>query len=136
MLLLIIISLTKAQQGQTSDKLLGNWINETGAAKFEFFKTGSTYQAKIIWMKEPADAEGHLKTDKNNPDSNMRNRPIVGLIIIKGLQLKKEQYVDGTIYSPEKGVIAKCSLKLQDDHTLDLTVSKSFFTYHKTWKRL
>lgn len=132
----MIIWLAKARQAGTPDKILGNWINDNADAKFEFFKSEETYQAKIMWIKDTYISGDKAKTDKNNPEPRLRNRPIIGLVIIKGLQFKNEQYVNGTIYSPEKGIYANCKLKLADENTLELTITKSIFTTVKKWKRL
>jgi uncharacterized protein (DUF2147 family) len=119
------------------DELLGKWINEDATARFEFFKTGNTYNAKIIWLVNPNNEKGQQKLDKNNPDKKLRNRPIVGLVIITGLQFssKISMWNEGKIYTPEKGEMLACKIKLTDRNELALTVSKSIFSLTKKWKR-
>jgi uncharacterized protein (DUF2147 family) len=119
------------------DDLLGKWVNEDATARFEFFKTGNTYNAKIIWLANPKNENGGLKLDKNNPDKKLRNRPIVGLVILTGLQFSANNYIwnNGKLYSPEKGETVNCKIKLNNKNEIALTVSKSIFTVTKKWKR-
>jgi uncharacterized protein (DUF2147 family) len=119
------------------DELLGKWINEDATARFEFFKTGNTYNAKIIWLVNPNNENGQQKLDKNNPDKKLRNRPIVGLVIITGLQFssKFSMWNEGKIYTPEKGEMLACKIKLTNRNELALTVAKSIFSLTKKWKR-
>jgi uncharacterized protein (DUF2147 family) len=119
------------------DDLSGKWVNEDANARFEFFKTGNTYNAKIIWLANPKNDNGEQKVDKNNPDKKLRNRPIVGLVILTGLQFStnNSMWIGGEIYSPEKGETVACKIKLANRNELALTASKSIFSSTKKWKR-
>ena len=96
-----ILSLSISAQNHPDD-LIGKWVNEDASARFEFFKTGNTYNAKIIWLAKPQNENGEQKLDKNNPDKKLRNRPIVGLVIINGLQFFSKistlAFLKNTIY--------------------------------------
>ena len=120
-----------------SDDLLGKWVNEDAIARFEFFKTGNTYNAKIIWLAKPKNENGELKLDKNNSDKKLRNRPILGVVLLTGLQFSSNNSIwnDGKIYTPERGETLACKIKLNNKNELVLTVSKSIFSSTKKWKR-
>ncbi len=130
----LLMSLNPFQTGR-ADQITGIWTNENGDAKFEILKKDGTYIAKISWLKNPENADGEEKKDKNNPDKSMRKRPVIGINIITGLQFDNNKYVNGQIYSPEKGITANCSAILVNNN-LELTITKSFFTSHQTWKKL
>jgi uncharacterized protein (DUF2147 family) len=119
------------------DDLIGKWVNEDASARFEFFKTGNTYNAKIIWLAKPQNENGGQKLDKNNPDKKLRNRPIIELVMLTGLQFSanNSMWNDGKIYSPEKGETLACKIRLTNKNELALTVSKSIFSVTKKWKR-
>jgi uncharacterized protein (DUF2147 family) len=131
-----VLSLSVSAQNKPDD-LLGKWINEDATARFEFFKTGNTYNAKIIWLANPKNENGGLKLDKNNPDKKLRNRPILGLVMLTGLQFSanNSMWNTGKIYNPEQGEILACKIKLNNKNELALTVSKNIFSLTKKWKR-
>jgi uncharacterized protein (DUF2147 family) len=131
-----ILSLSISAQNHPDD-LIGKWVNEDASARFEFFKTGNTYNAKIIWLAKPQNENGGQKLDKNNPDKKLRNRPIIELVMLTGLQFSanNSMWNDGKIYSPEKGETLACKIRLTNKNELALTVSKSIFSVTKKWKR-
>jgi len=131
-----ILSLSISAQNHPDD-LIGKWVNEDASARFEFFKTGNTYNAKIIWLAKPQNENGGQKLDKNNPDKKLRNRPIIELVMLTGLQFSANNTMwnDGKIYSPEKGETLACKIRLPNKNELALTVSKSIFSLTKKWKR-
>ena len=131
-----VLSLSISAQ-KNPDDLLGKWVNEDATARFEFYKIGNTYNAKIIWLANPKNENGELKLDKNNPDKKLRNRPIVGLVILTGLQFSANNHIwnNGKLFSPEKGETVNCKIKLNNKNELALTVSKSIFSVTKKWKR-
>jgi uncharacterized protein (DUF2147 family) len=113
------------------DELLGKWENEDATARFELFKTGNTYNAN------PLADNGQPKLDINNPDKILRNRPIIGLTILTGLQfsVNNGMWIGGKIYSPEKGEAVACKIKLTNKNALSLIASKGIFSVTKKWKR-
>lgn len=131
-----VLSLSISAQ-KNPDDLLGKWINEDATARFEFFKTGNTYNAKIIWLINPKNENGEQKLDKNNPDKKLRNRPILGLVILTGLKfsINDLMWIRGKIYSPEKGETVNCKIKINNRNELALTASKSIFLSTIKWKR-
>ena len=131
-----ILSLSISAQNHPDD-LIGKWVNEDASARFEFFKTGNTYNAKIIWLAKHQNENGEQKLDKNNPDKKLRNRPIIELVMLTGLQFSANNTMwnDGKIYSPEKGETLACKIRLTNKNELALTVSKSIFSVTKKWKR-
>ena len=135
-LILAVLSLNVSAK-YNPDDLIGIWINEEATARFEIFKTGNTYNAKIIWLAKSKTENDEQKSDKNNPDKKLRNRPIVGLVILTGLRFSanNSMWIGGEIYSPEKGETVSCKIKLANRNELNLTASKSIFSSTKKWKR-
>ena len=128
--LCIFIS-TKAKNSALS----GIWITENKDAKVEIFKDGNFFSGKIIWLINPKNAEGVPKMDRKNPDQKLRNQPILGLKILEGLEPQDGEFINGRIYSPEKGMYAHCKIKWKDIHSIELTITKGFITLHKIWKK-
>jgi uncharacterized protein (DUF2147 family) len=118
-----------------SDNIVGIWLNEDKTHKIEIFKVGSTYTGKIVWLSTLESNPKLQPKDKNNPDAKLRNRNILGMEIITGLQFLNGKWVNGTIYAPKKGIYANCEVELLSNQKLKVIVSKSGFTKTQIWTR-
>ena len=88
-ILLIAIAFSFSNGSKASagpDDVLGIWLNSTGKGQIQIFKQGNAYFGKLVWLKEPNNEAGKPKTDKNNPDNNLKSKPILGLQILKDFQ--------------------------------------------------
>lgn len=99
---------------QKADDILGVWYNQEKTAKVEIFKAGDKYDGKIVWLKEPM-RDGKPKLDKENEDEDLRNRPIMGLEILKGFEFDDDEWEDGTIYDPKNGETYSCYITKDGD---------------------
>jgi uncharacterized protein (DUF2147 family) len=96
-----------------SQSIIGKWKtidDETGkeTSVIEVFQKDKKIYGKIV---EIIDSE---KRDKlcnlcPNPD---KNKPILGLTIIKGLEKEGDEYNDGQILDPKSGKLYNCYIKL------------------------
>jgi len=121
----LVLTLGWTQSGQCgnrADDLLGQWYTENNESKVVITKENGKYVGAIIWLKEPLygkdEAEtGKPKRDKNNPTKRLRNRPIVGLRILKGFTFnaRDNSWENGTIYDPESGKTYKCEINFEQD---------------------
>jgi uncharacterized protein (DUF2147 family) len=137
-LIIVILALTcqiSIQAQESPDKIVGVWLNEDNSNKIEIYKVDDTYSGKIVWIAQLEKNPGLDPKDKNNPDPQKRNQSILGMDIITGLSFSKGKWIDGTIYTPQKGIYAECEVKLSSEDQLILTVSKGFFSKTKAWKR-
>jgi len=107
--------------------ILGPWKTAGGDSQLEFFRCGDKICGKIIWMKAPnyIDSKdgpvGKTKVDRKNPDPALRNRPILGLSVMKGLTAKgANRWENGSCYDPETGKSYKCKMYLKSPKQLEL----------------
>jgi uncharacterized protein (DUF2147 family) len=111
------------------DEILGLWHTEPedhGYARVEITKENDRYYGQIVWLSEPdfpEDDEGGMggrpKVDRENPDPDLRDRPIVGIDLLADFEYTgKAQWKRGRIYDPKNGKTYKCNIKLQDEDTL------------------
>lgn len=99
----ILLSFTDVVRAQ-ADQIEGLWFNDKKDAKIRVYKdTDGKFYGKIVWLKEP-------KLDEKNPKSNLRNQPIIGLVILRGCEKDGKTYDDGTIYDPENGKTYDCKI--------------------------
>ena len=114
---LIYLSLSPlmAQSGE-ADEILGVWLTGSKKGKVEIYKCGNKYCGKIVWLKDPFYEDGSPKRDKNNPDSKMHQREIIGTVILSGFVYDEEyEWEDGDIYDPDNGKTYSCLMSLQKD---------------------
>lgn len=110
------------------DDVLGVWYNQEKDAKIEIIKCGDRYCGKIVWLKEPEypagsteGVPGTQKLDHNNPDKELRKRPVMGLQIMHGFTHAGEnRWKDGKIYDPKNGKTYSAKIKLVSPQQLDL----------------
>lgn len=125
-LLLLMLFTALVHAGDTADdqqgeRILGVWATEKAAAHVEISRDENGYHGTITWLKEPfypdddATMAGQPKTDRENPDPDLRARSIIGLRIMEGFRYAgRDRWVDGSIYDPENGKTYKCRLQLTE----------------------
>ena len=126
-------------QTAEADKILGLWITGSGKGKILISKYGDKYGGKLVWMREPNDANGNPKLDDKNPDPAKRKVPKLGLNNLLGFTYDGDgEYEGGTIYDPENGKTYKCIMTLKDENTLDVRgyIGFSLIGRTDTWKRV
>lgn len=113
--------------GAGPSNVLGLWKTEGGDSQLELFRCGEKVCGKIVWLKVPnyIDSKdgpvGKTKVDRKNPDPALRNRPILGLQVVKGLTAKGyKRWEKGTCYDPETGKSYKCKMHLTSPDRLEL----------------
>jgi len=109
-----------------ADAIVGQWVTSKGEARFDISKSKGKYNGKIVWLKEPkyppGDEEaGKPVRDRKNPDQSKRDRPIIGLELLKGLRYAgRNEWRDGTIYNADDGKTYRCLAVLKTPDKLHL----------------
>ncbi|NTV45148.1 MAG: DUF2147 domain-containing protein, partial [Chlorobiales bacterium] len=103
-----------AAQTTQPDDIVGKWMNfkdDTHDGTIEIYKTEKgTYEGKLIWGKRGG------RRDSLNPDASLRDRPLIGLVILRNFKYEGENdWSGGRIYDPNNGSEYKSYLKLEDD---------------------
>jgi uncharacterized protein (DUF2147 family) len=115
-----------------ADAILGEWLSQEKDGKIVIFKQGDQYFGKISWGKIPG------KKDTKNPDEKLRNKDLVGAVILKNFKFTGSSWENGTIYDPNSGKTYDCILKIRDGNkTLDIRgfVGAAMFGRTSTWTR-
>ncbi len=123
---------------ENADDITGIWQNESGKGRVQIFKQNGKYFGRIVWVRDIKDANGQLKVDKKNPDENLRNRPIVGMQMLRDLSYDNGEWSGGKLYNPQDGNEYKCIMKLKDPQTLKVRGYIGFSWIGKTdiWSRV
>jgi len=101
-----------------AESVVGKWKtvdDKTGKVKseVELYEQDGKLFAKITGLTEPTDAQGKPKTCTKCPGAD-KDKPVVGLIIVKDLSLSGDRYKGGTIMDPEDGKVYKAELWIED----------------------
>lgn len=111
--LLLVLSTTSALLAQEGNRILGSYITEKGNAKVSITQQNNLYIGTLIWTQTQG------ATDKNNPDTNERHKPLVGKRILTGFEYTgKNTWEHGKIYDPESGKTYSCKITRQKDGSL------------------
>ena len=143
--LLIILSLfffITASYGQDADKIKGHWLTAKGTSQVYIYKaTNGKYYGKIDWLEEPNE-NGAPKKDTENPDAKLKNRPILGLVLLNGFSFDAgdKEWENGTIYDPDNGKTYDCYMWFEngDYNTLKIkgfVLGMRFMGRETEWKR-
>jgi uncharacterized protein (DUF2147 family) len=107
--------------------VLGTWKTDGGDSQLELFKCADKVCGKVVWLKVPKYIDskdgpvGATKVDRKCSDPAQRNRPIIGLQVMKGLTAKGgNRWDNGVCYDPETGKSYKCKMRLTAPNRLEL----------------
>lgn len=116
----------------------GTWVNiddETGVAKSEielYVEQGKLY-GRVLRLLVPED-QGKKCVNCKGSD---KNKPIEGLLIVRGLSRDDAAWTDGKIMDPANGKSYDCTIRLEDPNTLNVRgfLGFSFLGRTQVWKR-
>ncbi len=121
-----------------SQSIFGKWHStneDTGEVDsvIEIYEKNGKAFAKVIEIKNPKrkNAICDLCTDEN------KNKPILGLNILTGLEKDGEEWSGGKILDPRNGKVYKCYIKLETENKLKIRGYIGFSLIGKTayWTR-
>ena len=137
-LFVFLTLLSAVSFAQKKDDILGKWINSSGEGQIEIYKKGEKYFGKLVWIKEPNDEKGKPKTDIKNPTQSLRNKPILGLEILKDFSFDTDSWNDGSIYDPKTGKTYSCTLTIKKNGELNMRgyIGISLIGRSESWKRV
>ena len=120
------------------DDIIGVWKDGKGKGHVQIFKQDGKYYGKVVWLNNPKDVNGNPKVDKKNPDEALRDKPLLGLTMLKDFEYEDGEWTGGEIYNPSDGKEYKAYMKLKDRNTLDVRgyVGISLFGKTDTWIRV
>jgi uncharacterized protein (DUF2147 family) len=104
-------------------RIVGVWLTADRDSQIEIYRvSGNKFNGRIVWLEEPLEEDGRAKHDKNNPDQALRNRPTLGLEILKDFTFNssKSEWEKGTIYDPKNGKTYDAFMRLDGNNTLKL----------------
>lgn len=85
-----VCTTTGSVSAQEADRILGIYKVEGETthelSKVRIYKTGDTYEARIIWLEHPNDEAGNPRLDLLNPDPALRSGRADAIVLVRGLR--------------------------------------------------
>ena len=113
-MLAIVAVLFGSSIARSADAPIGKWQtvdDKSGKveSEVEMYQEGGKVFGKIVSLAEPTDVNGQPKRCTKCTGAD-KDKPIVGLVIIKGLSASGDRYKDGTITDPADGKVYKAEV--------------------------
>lgn len=94
--------------------IVGEWWTQKHEGRIRFVRANdATYTGVLAWASEE-------RKDTNNKDPKLRDRSLVGAVLMWNLRLDGSKYVDGYVYNPEDGRTYRIEAKLAGADALDI----------------
>jgi uncharacterized protein (DUF2147 family) len=120
-------------------QVTGKWKtidDETGEAKsiVEIYEHNGKIYGKVVEILNPAKKKAKCVNCKGAD----KDKPIEGLVIIKGLTKDGDEYTDGEILDPNKGKLYSCTITLDGKDKLNVRgyMGISLLGRTQTWHRV
>jgi uncharacterized protein (DUF2147 family) len=117
-----------------ADAIMGEWLtaDKKGHVRITHQHDG-TYIGVLTWAAPAAPPK-----DVNNKDPRLRNRAMLGLVLMWHLRYENGEYVDGYIYDPENGDTYTMKAEMIGADALKLRgyVAVPLLGQSQTWTRL
>lgn len=133
---LIAFALTVSMSAQS---VVGKWKSiddETGEAKsiIEIYEKDGKVYGKIAEILNKDRKDAVCEKCKGSK----KNKPVLGMVIIKGLKKKGNEYKGGTILDPEKGKEYTCKIWVDenDNNKLNVRGYVALFFRTQNWIRV
>ena len=99
--------------------VIGKWntideVSGKALSVVEIFESNNRIYGKVVEILNP---KNRNNTCKDCPGDD-NNKPVLGLIIIKGLVKDGTEYNDGKILDPKSGKLYKCYIELENPNKL------------------
>lgn len=111
-----------------AENVTGRWITADGRALIEIYHCAAKICGRVAWLRDsyfPADdregMSGKPRTDRKNPNHELRNRRVIDLQIMEGFTRDGDnRWEQGTIYDSDTGSTYRSRLKLIAPNRLEL----------------
>ena len=122
-LLFAALALTLPSAAANAINPFGLWQNDDGRVLVKVEMCGDALCGKVASLREPLDRQGRPKVDHKNPDPALRDRQVIGLVVLSGFVRSRDEpdrWVNGTVYDADSGNTYQGTLTLRPDGTAEV----------------
>jgi uncharacterized protein (DUF2147 family) len=135
----MLISLQTNMQIARSQDVHGEWATQGYSARVRIApctQTSALLCGEILWLWEASDAKGVPLRDAQNPKAELRQRPLIGLSLLKDFRRESDaKWTDGSIYDPESGRTYRATVTLRSYDELEVSGCFLFICQSQLWRR-
>ena len=106
------------------DLVCGKWMSTEKNLIVNVYRENGDYKAKVVWFLNTDKSKPMEEwTDKKNPDPNLRNRKLIGMSILEGMDYipQKRTWENGKIYDAMNGRHWSAWARIDDNGHLKVT---------------
>ena len=122
-----------ASPALAADPVEGLWLVQAGTAKVKVAPCTADKAkmcGQITWLKNAG------AKDANNPDASLRDRPVMGMLMIRDFRpAGPGKWTGGKIYDPSSGKTYGSKMSANPDGTLKVEGCVAVVCQAQTWKR-
>ena len=106
----------------SGDSIIGYWVMPDGSALLEIYSAEDGYAARIAALRDEhfsvidggdkGAQVGELRRDIHNPSAELRQRPLVDLVLASRLKFDDGRWRGGRIYDPASGNSYRCEIEM------------------------
>jgi uncharacterized protein (DUF2147 family) len=119
---------------------LGVWADDTGDSHIELYRCGEELCGRLVWLRQPTDANGKPRLDEHHPEASQKSRPLLNLTVLERLtyNASTDRWEDGKIYDPENGRTYSCYVAAAGKDRLEVKGYIGFSMMGKShyWQRV
>ena len=119
---ILLVAIWTAPQARAAEPE-GLWYAEGGAAQVEIRSCASGLCGRVVWLRSPFDENGCPWRDLQNESESLRERSVLGLEILHGLEPSSDEqavWTNGAIYDPTSGRSYRATLRLRGADRLEV----------------
>jgi uncharacterized protein (DUF2147 family) len=135
----MLVFLQMNMQLAHSQDLHGEWVTQGYSARVRIAPCSQAHAllcGEIVWLWEANDAQGVPLRDVRNPKVELRQRPLIGLSLLKDFRRESDtKWTDGSIYDPESGRTYRATLTWRSHDELEVEGCFLFVCHSQLWRR-
>ena len=109
-------------QNKNAEKIVGNWYTENKEYTIQIYTIVDKFYGRIMGFKGVTEQKDKMsKMDKHNSDPNMKNRPLMGNIVLNDAVFNgKDKWEGGTYYDATTGKTTACTLSMEPNNKIKI----------------
>ena len=97
---------------------VGTWLSADGGTKVRVTDCGGKLCGTVVWLNDPTGADGKPKKDRHNSDASKRERPLLGVPVVLGLEPDGNNKWSGRIYNADDGKTYQAHVMVVSDNAM------------------
>ena len=126
------------ERAASSSSITGRWLTDKQDGVLLIEPQGNQLVGKLVWVKDRDGIKGTERLDSKNPDPALRDRQVLGLVVLTGLSRTPDEdgRYSGRVYNPKSGQTIPIRLELEAPDRIKARVGTSILNKTIRWTRV